>query len=366
MQVIEVAIPPSPARTYPLYIGEGILSKVGEFCRNRNLTGRILVVTDRKVAKLYGEIVRRSFQAAAIPVEFLILPPGERQKSARSLWKIYDRLVEGGYERGDTILALGGGVIGDLGGFAAATYMRGIPWAAVPTTLLAQVDASVGGKTGINHPRGKNLIGAFHQPQFVLADLSTLQTLPPREWRSGMAEVIKAALIGDPELFALLEGQKDLRRLSFDLLERVVSRACRLKARIVMQDERESGLRRILNFGHTTGHALEALTRYRILRHGEAVILGMRVALRLSRMKGLLPQSSFSRAEALLHRLFPRPPRLTLPPQVVWDQIRLDKKVRNNCPHFILLQDIGQPVIRHDVTQEEFAKALAAVIGGTP
>jgi 3-dehydroquinate synthase len=252
-------------------------------------------------------------------------------------------------------------VVGDIAGFVAATYLRGIPWIQVPTTLLAQVDSSVGGKTGVNHPAGKNLIGAFYQPRLVLIDPDLLGSLPPRELHAGLAEVVKAALIGDAQLFSLLEAHwEGFVSGDPELLEEAILRACRVKAEVVSRDEREAGHRRILNFGHTLGHALEAATEYRHFLHGEAVAWGMLGAIWLSWKRGLLNDGERGRIEALLSRL-PKPPIPEIPTERFREHLRRDKKIVAGTLHYVYLSRIGEAVLEEGISEEELLSALERI-----
>lgn len=334
------------ARSYPLHIAPGLLSDPANFA---GLRGRLLrVITDQNVAPLY---LQKVLTAAGIaPEDALVLPAGETQKSWATLETVIDWLLQTRLPRDGVVLALGGGVVGDLAGFAAAIYQRGVDFVQLPTTLLAQVDSSVGGKTGVNHTRGKNLIGAFHQPQMVLADTDTLKTLPPRELAAGLAEVIKCGLLGDAALFAKLERELD-RLLALDpaTLAEVIERCCRLKARIVAEDERESGPRALLNLGHTFAHAVETCTGYGTWLHGEAVGLGLCMAADLSAKLGWLPHADAARCVALVARagLPVRPPAGMQPD----DFLRLmahDKKVAGGRLRLVLLRAIGESLVTAD------------------
>lgn len=354
-------------RSYPIYISAGLLDQLGGLWRCHGLGERAAVISDERVAELYAPKVMQTLRAAHVQAELLTFPPGEEQKSLATASRLYDRLIAGRFDRGTTIVALGGGVVGDLAGFVAATYLRGVPWVQLPTTLLAQVDSSVGGKTGVNHPLGKNLIGAFHQPRFVLIDPKVLETLPQREFHAGLGEVVKYALIQDERLFSILE--RELERLlaqdqdhDQELLEEVIAACCRIKAEIVARDEREADLRRVLNFGHTIGHALEAATDYRKLRHGEAVLWGMRAAIWLSLDRGLLPKSEYERIGGLLLRL-PRPPLPQIEPREVLELTHQDKKVLGGRINFVFLEGIGRPLISDDVTDEELLAAISYILG---
>src|SRR5262245_31562666 len=270
-------------RGYPIHIGVGILERLGELLKEAGLRGKIAVISNPTVAQLFLDPVNESLGSAGFEVAPVLVPDGEEHKNLSSLATVYDRLIAERLERKSSVLALGGGVIGDLAGFAAATYLRGVPYVQVPTTLLAQVDSSVGGKTGINHSDGKNLIGAFYQPKLVLIDVAVLRTLPPREVIAGLAEVIKYGVMEAPELFAALEAEIDkLLSLDSERLVQTISTCCAIKARVVEADEREDDYRAVLNFGHTIGHALEAVTGYNRFLHGEAVGVGMAKAASIS------------------------------------------------------------------------------------
>lgn len=344
-------------RSYPIYIGRGLLSKLGEVARRHVLPERVAVIADSTVAELYGEAALSSLRGAGCAAELLTFPPGEASKTLETAAGLYDGLLARRFDRRSAIIALGGGVTGDLGGFVAATYLRGIPWAVVPTTLLAQVDAAIGGKTGVDHPRGKNLIGAFHQPRFVLTDPELLSTLPQRELHAGLAEVVKSALIWDEASFCFIE-EKLAALLAGDLaaLEEAIAGAARAKAEVVSRDEREGGLRRILNFGHTIAHALEAATGYRDFLHGEAVAWGMLAAVWLSHERGFLASPERARVEVVLRRL-PRPPLPELSPRELLDYIRHDKKVLGGRLHFVFLQGIGEATVA-PVDEEELLSAI--------
>lgn len=264
-------------RSYPVYIGPYILSRVGECLSNYELSKKIAIVSNPAVWKFYGTKITKSLKSAGFSTVKIIIPDGERYKNLKTVEKIYTEMLKAGIDRGGCVVALGGGVIGDIAGFVSATYMRGIKYIQVPTTLLAQVDASIGGKTGVDHKLGKNLIGAFHQPLFVLSDIETLRTLPEREYKAGLAEVIKYGVIKDAELFEFMDKEsKRVLDREEGALTYIVRRCSEIKAEVVERDEREeTGIRSILNFGHTIGHAIESATKYRKYLHGEAVAMGM-------------------------------------------------------------------------------------------
>jgi len=332
------------ARSYPIFVGAGILPEVGSLARPYLSGGRVLVVTNPAVASLYAEIVERSLVAAGFTVGRAEIPDGEEYKTLSTVARLYDAALDAALERGDAVLALGGGVVGDVAGFLAATYMRGVAFVQVPTTLLAQVDSSVGGKVGVNHPRGKNLIGAFYQPRLVVADTRTLVSLSAREIRAGVAEVIKYGVIYDAAFFGWLEANIEaLLNLEDTAVEEAVAISCTIKAAVVSADETEKELRAILNFGHTLGHALEAATGYGRFIHGEAVAIGMVFAARLAEHLGYFNAAGVERVAALVRRAgLPT----TIPPDVsadaLLDAMRRDKKVAAGELTFILPEAIGK------------------------
>jgi 3-dehydroquinate synthase len=331
-------------RSYPIYVGAGILDSLGQRLREAGLAGKVAVVTNPTVAQLYLDAVHGSLDYAGFEVIPILVPDGEEHKTFKSLTTIYDRLIAERCERKSSVLALGGGVIGDLAGFAAATYLRGVPYVQVPTTLLAQVDSSVGGKTGVNHDNGKNLIGAFYQPKLVLIDVNVLASLPHRELLAGLAEVIKYGIIEDPQLFRDLEKKlTKIVALDRELLERIIVTSCSIKARIVEMDEREENQRAVLNFGHTIGHALEAATNYQRFLHGEAVAVGMVKAAMLSVQHGFCDQQSFERIlEIITEAGLPSEIPAGLSLQSVIEAIQLDKKAAEGKIKFVMSEGIGK------------------------
>ncbi len=345
-------------RTYPVYVGDALLERVGELATRHGLGKRALLISNETVGELYAPILLKSLHRAGIRVEYAAIPDGESFKTLETASRLYDACVAAKLDRSSFIVALGGGVVGDVAGFVAATYMRGIPVVQVPTTLLAQVDASVGGKTAVNHASAKNLIGAFHQPRFVVADISTLVSLPEREYRAGLAEVVKHGLIADAQLFAFAEeAWFQLLRVERAAVTHVVVRSVEIKGHVVEEDEQESGLRAILNFGHTVGHAVEAVCEYKLL-HGECVSIGMVVEGSLSVARGLLAPAELERGRALLERL-------TLPISTkgiefadVLAAMSKDKKVRDGRLRFALLDGIGAATIVDDLTDEEVERAF--------
>jgi 3-dehydroquinate synthase len=331
-------------RSYPIYVGQGILARAGEFLANAGLRGKVALVTNPTIANFYLEPVREALTQAGFEVVPVLIADGEEHKNHASLAAIYDSLVSARLERKSCVVALGGGVIGDLAGFAAATYLRGVPYVQVPTTLLAQVDSSVGGKTGVNHRDGKNLIGAFYQPRLVLIDVAALTTLPRRELIAGLAEVIKYGVIEDAELFHQLESTiQRLVALDGELLAEVIMRSCAIKARVVEQDEREDDYRAVLNFGHTIGHAIEAATEYRDFLHGEAVAIGMAKAAVISARQGFCDERIVKRIHSLLEKTgLP----IDIPESIARERLiqgmELDKKSAGGKIKFVLCAGIGK------------------------
>ena len=343
----------TPTESYPVFVGWGFLDQLGRRMRNAGLQGRAHIVSDDRVFPLYGDRVKSILEEAGFAVDSLVVSQGERSKSFETAGSIYDWLVEHRAERGDSIVALGGGVVGDLAGFVASTFLRGLPLVQIPTSLVGMVDAAVGGKVGINHPEGKNLIGAFYQPRLVLADIQTLTTLPRRELVSGWAEVIKHAMIRDPHLLRLLEERsQELLELEKEAATEGVARSATIKAEVVSEDEKELGIRTILNYGHTIGHGLEAATNYERFLHGEAVAIGMMGAAMISQRLGLLSQEVVERQEVLLRR-FDLPAGCSdVDIEGILRAMELDKKVRAESVRWVLLAGVGQPVIRDDVPRE--------------
>ena len=290
--------------SYSIVVGGALLNQVGELLTLHTKSKKVLIVSDAFVKGQYMHVVRPSLEKSGFDVNTVEVPVGEESKSIAQFSRIQDSLVAHQLDRGSMLIALGGGVVGDLGGFAAAVYMRGISYVQIPTTLQAQVDASVGGKTAINHPKGKNLIGAFHQPKLVLIDVDTLKTLPQRDIRSGLIEVIKMGVIRDELLFEMVEDNlAAILNLEATTLIEVISSACANKAEVVAKDEKESGLRMVLNYGHTFGHALEAVTHYNKYRHGEAVSIGMNCAAQLAVNLRMFSETDFQRQRTLLNRV---------------------------------------------------------------
>lgn len=349
--------------SYPVFVGWGLLDELGRRMRQAGLSDFANIISDKEVFSLYGARASESLKQAGFAVESLVVPPGEKTKTIDTAVKVYDWLVEHRAERGHAIVALGGGMVGDLAGFVAATFLRGLPLVQVPTTLVALADSSIGGKVAVNHPQAKNLIGAFYQPRLVVADVSTLSTLPKRELISGWAEVIKHALILDPDFLEFLESQAErLINLEAGATIESIRRSASLKARVVSEDEKERGRRMILNYGHTIAHGLEAATDYERFLHGEAVAIGMMGAAMLSERLGLLSRDVVERQERLLRR-FGLPSTCSGVDRAgVVKAMELDKKVRERAVRWVLLEDIGQPIFRDDVPLEEVVGVLEELI----
>jgi 3-dehydroquinate synthase len=347
-------------RSYPIHVGAGLLRRPELILPHLKLK-QVAVVTNTTVGPLYLDTLRSTLEGAGVTVLPIVLPDGEAYKNADTLNRIYDELLRHRMERKSTLIALGGGVIGDLTGYAAATYLRGVPFIQIPTTLLAQVDSSVGGKTGINHPLGKNMIGAFYQPSLVLADTDTLNTLPDRELSAGLAEVIKYGLIRDPEFLSWLEANmerllaRDAEALTFAIL-----RSCRNKAEVVAADEREGGVRALLNLGHTFGHAIENGMGYGVWLHGEAVGAGMALAADLSMRMGWINQADVERVRALLRRARLPDWAPDLGVERYQNLMGLDKKVEGGRIRFVLLKALGQAVITSDVPTDKLQATLSS------
>ncbi|PWG64819.1 3-dehydroquinate synthase [Sediminicurvatus halobius] len=346
-----------PGRAYPIEIGRGLLDD-GATVAGAVPGRQVLLVSNETVAPHYLARLEAALEGRL--TASVVLPDGEAHKRLETTMAVYDQLIDAGFDRGCTVVALGGGVIGDLAGFAAATYQRGVAFVQVPTTLLAMVDSSVGGKTGVNHPRGKNMIGAFHQPRAVIADLAVLDTLPDRELRAGLAEVIKYGLLGDPEFLAWLEA--DIERLLArepDALAYAVERSCRNKAAIVVEDEREAGRRALLNLGHTFGHAIEAATGYGPWLHGEAIAAGQCMAAWMSAELGWITPADYERVAAL----FARAGLPTRPPGIGGAAFRrhmaVDKKARDGQLRLVLLRRPGEAVVTGDYPATALTATLA-------
>ncbi|PFG75045.1 3-dehydroquinate synthase [Tepidiforma thermophila] len=353
------AIVTAPGGTYPVLVGEGALGALGAICRDLDLDGRAFIITDTTVGPLFASRAESALESAGYTAATFAIPAGEEHKNLQTLSAVYDFLIDHRIERTDFVVTLGGGVVTDLAGFAAATILRGVPFLHAPTSLLAMADAAIGGKTGIDHPRGKNLIGAFAQPRAVVIDPLLLRTLPERQLRNGWAELLKHGFILDEPLVRDLEAASvDGPPLtSADLIARSVA----IKAAIVSEDERESGRRTLLNYGHTVGHAIEAVTGYQTYLHGEAVAIGMRAAGIIAVELGLLPSADFERQQALIRRFGLPETAPGLDPRAVFDATLVDKKVRAGAIRWVLLERIGQAVVRQGVPDALVHHAIETV-----
>lgn len=348
--------------SYQIAIAPQLLKDIGNYLNSLSIGNKVLVVSNTMIFDHYGNSLISALEAANLSVSYKILPAGERHKTLLSIQKIYDQALENYLERSSTLIALGGGVIGDMTGFAAATWLRGINVVQIPTSLLAMVDAAIGGKTGVNHPQGKNLIGAFHQPKLVLIDPEVLKTLPHREFRAGMAEVIKYGVIWSKNLFQQLETAERLDQLDYlssELLQTIITESCQAKADVVSQDEKEGGLRAILNYGHTVGHAIESLTGYSLVNHGEAVAIGMSIAGKIAVKMGYWSEEESERQDQLIFKAgLPK----TVPPMLeiedILEALKSDKKVKNGKVRFVLPQKIGAATVTDEVTPETLTEVI--------
>ncbi len=347
-------------RSYNISIGSNTLEGIGDKLKLFELSPRIAVVSNPTVFSLYGERVSESIKNAGFDLVTVSIPDGEQYKNLETLKTIYDELLKSKLDRKSALIALGGGVVGDITGFAASTYMRGIAYIHIPTTLLAQVDSSVGGKTGIDHELGKNMIGAFWQPRLVWIDVETLKTLPQRELLAGLAEVIKYGVIYDEGLFTFLETEKDkILNLDRNALAYIIKRSCEIKAEVVSKDERESGLRAILNYGHTIGHAIETVTKYKRFLHGEAVAIGMHIEARLSMMLDLIDKAQVTRIKTLIDSYgLPSAIPSDVNASSIFLSIQLDKKAIAGELKFILPEMIGKVRIHKGVTEQSIRESL--------
>ncbi|MEA4834415.1 MAG: 3-dehydroquinate synthase [Anaeromusa sp.] len=362
MDIVEVV---TGERRYEIHIAAGVLGQLPALCSQAALkAGKTLVVTDENVRPLYGEAVKNVLEAAGWQVRLAVVPAGESAKTFAWAQRLYDEALLAGIDRKRPIMALGGGVVGDLAGFVAATFLRGVPFVQLPTTLLAQVDSSVGGKVAVNHPQGKNLIGAFYQPHLVAADVATLDTLPEREWAGGLAEVVKYGAIFDASFLEWLEKHAEaLRQKSCAEIEYVIGVCCRHKAAIVAEDEKETGRRALLNFGHTMGHALESATGFAQYIHGEAVAIGMIGAAYLGELCGVTAPGTCERLERIL-KAIALPIRSTVcSAEQLAPLLMHDKKVAEGTLHWVLLQEAGTALVTKQVTEADVLAALCYICG---
>jgi 3-dehydroquinate synthase len=356
---LEVA---TPSRAYPVTIASGAIDSLGRALDEAGAPGRRFVVSSPLVWRLHGNELARALNGSGTPAEPILVPDGERYKQLATVTRIYDSLVTAKADRSSTLITFGGGVIGDMAGFAAATYLRGIALVHVPTTLLAQVDSAIGGKVGVNHPLGKNMIGSFYQPHAVVVDPAVLGTLPRREFRAGLYEVIKYGMTSSAALFDRIgRERKAIFARAPEALTAIISESCRIKAEVVSADEREAGPRRILNFGHTAGHAIEAVTKYRRYRHGEAVGYGMLVAAELAVARGALADKDRQALADLVTSLGPLPPITDVAVTQIVEAMQHDKKIVSGRLHFVLPTAIGATTIVDDVTEKEVKAALKKV-----
>ena len=346
--------------SYGILIDKCLSDNIAIELKNKPIANSYVIITDSNVAKLYGKKLLESFRLENLQVHLISFPAGEKSKSRKTKEKIENDMLKLSLGRDTCILALGGGVVGDVGGFVAANYMRGIPYMQVPTTLLAMVDSSIGGKVGVNTIYSKNSIGAFYQPEKVIIDLNFLKTLPKKELINGLTEVIKHALINDKDFFHFIEKNIDkILKCDLDVIKQAIKRSCEIKASIVSQDEKEKGIRRILNYGHTIGHAIESALNYRI-SHGKAIAIGMAFAAKLSSKKGFLHEGSAIRQNNLLEYIG-MPHRLShhkLTPRKILDHIQYDKKIVNGKINFVLLSSIGDSFISSDINLDDIKNIL--------
>ncbi|MBI5639021.1 MAG: 3-dehydroquinate synthase [Nitrospirae bacterium] len=347
-------------RSYNINIDGACLHELGSSLVRFEFSRRLALVSNPTVYELYGAVVSRAIKDAGYELTEIIIPDGEEYKSLQWLQNIYEELLKARLDRKSALIALGGGVIGDITGFAASTYMRGIDFIQVPTTLLSQVDSSVGGKTGVNHPLGKNMIGTFWQPRLVWIDTETLKSLPEREFCSGLAEVIKYGVIWDSDFFDFLEAQREkVLGLDTDALQHIIRRSCEIKAEVVSKDEREAGLRAILNYGHTIGHAIETITGYKRYLHGEAVSIGMHLEARLSEVLGLIDAEKVKRIRKLLESYgLPSEMPEGADMEGLFSAMQLDKKAVSGDLKFVLPEKIGAVKIRGGVSAGEIKDAV--------
>lgn len=351
-------------RGYPIFVSHESLEKLAEMCALFGLGPRYVIITNPTVHSLHGEVLEKSFAALKAEVSVIEIGDGEEHKTLSTVEQAIGEMLAQGCDRKTTVVAFGGGVVGDLAGFTASVYMRGVPLVQVPTTLLAQVDASVGGKTGVNHPLGKNMIGTFYQPRLVWIDTAVLATLPRRELVCGVAEVIKYGVIRDVELFSRLESDLDhLLSLEPPVVQEMVARSCEIKAEIVASDERESGLREVLNFGHTVAHAIEAATDYRRFAHGEAVLLGMLAEAAMAREIGRLSEEDVDRLAALVKRLDAPADVSELTADELLERMAIDKKARGGAIRIVLPAAIGKATEAEEVPEEVLRAGIARLSG---
>ena len=346
------------SNSYNIYIDTELLGRIGDTLVKEKAPCKTLLITDKNIEKVYGSIVTESFKRNKFDVRLVSLQPGEEQKTLETALTLYDACFVHKLDRNSLIVALGGGVVGDISGFVAATLMRGIPFVQIPTSLLAQVDSSIGGKVAVNHPKGKNMIGCFYQPKAVFIDSDTLSTLPAPELVAGLVEVIKYGVIRDAELFEFIEKSLyEILQLNNNALLKIIATSCQIKANVVEEDEKEKHLRAILNYGHTIGHAIETVTNYKKYRHGEAVAIGMLYATRVAIDMGLTDNTVFERQFSLIKRLG-LPLHTGLKPEEIVKTLYTDKKVVSGRLRFVLPKKIGEVIISDQVTEEILYRIL--------
>lgn len=347
-------------RTYPILIGEGLLNQAGKLLRRISAAEKVMLVSNPTVFPLYGPKVLNALQSEGFHAEIALMPDGEEYKNMAEANKILDQAVNTRLERSSVVLALGGGVVGDLAGFVASIYQRGVDFIQIPTTLLAQVDSSVGGKVAVNHPGGKNLLGSFHQPRMVIVDSLTLNTLEEREYNSGLGEVAKYGIVYDAGFFSFMENHtKAIRERDKDCIARMICRSCEIKSKIVEKDEKELGIRAILNLGHSFGHSLEKLGNYKLYRHGEAVVIGTVMASCLAFDLGLIDNNELQRITALYANLGISVPWPDFDTDRIYAGMLNDKKIINNRLRLVLPRGIGNFIITEDINKEQIFAAIA-------
>ena len=355
MRKVKVAL---GGKSYQVYIGSGLLAQTGRWLSENGFSGKLAIITDPTVNKLYGDVLNQGLTKDGFSVNTLLVPEGEEQKSLETAGRLYHELTNCYAERTTPILALGGGVIGDLAGFVAATYLRGVPLVQIPTTLLAQVDSSVGGKVAVDHGQLKNMIGTFYQPGLIIADINTLKTLPAEELANGLAEVIKSAAIRGEKFFTFLEQNLDkIKSLDEGALEEIVFQSVKIKAEVVEKDEMDLGLRNILNYGHTIGHALESVSNFSI-GHGSAVAIGMLAAARISHMMGILDGNEVVRLKKVIEQAGLPTEMPNLKSTEIIKAMKHDKKIRRDKVRFVLLKSIGNVFITDEVSPSLVEKVL--------
>ncbi|OGL42322.1 MAG: 3-dehydroquinate synthase [Candidatus Schekmanbacteria bacterium GWA2_38_9] len=354
MKIVKVNL---KERSYRILIGSGILKEVNALIEPLGNIEKVMIVTNPVVFSLYSKGIEKKLRKK-YKVAHSVVPDGESSKSLKWARFLYDEMLKAKMERGSLVLAVGGGVIGDLAGFVASTYMRGVPYVQIPTTLLAQVDSSIGGKVAVNHPLGKNLIGSFYQPKQVIIDSDVLETLPQKEFKNGIAEIIKMAAIRDKNLFSLLEENINSISANKELLNKAIYWSCFHKARIVEEDEKESGLRAILNYGHTIGHAIESLGKYHTLKHGEAVLIGMFLVSEIAYKAGLCSKTVMERQQNLIGSVGLPEKQLSLPVKDIMNAMERDKKVKNGKIRFVLTKEIGSAIIRDNIPEKTVGSVL--------